>query len=51
MYLSKLNDISERAGWLNKARHFQDLGLGKIQPEIERLIKGEDTEKHLILIY
>ena len=45
MYLSKLNDISERAGWLNKARHFQDLGLGKIQPEIERLITGEDTEK------
>ncbi|RCK56207.1 Aflatoxin biosynthesis regulatory protein [Candida viswanathii] len=44
MYLSKLNGVAERAGWLSKAKHFQDLGLGKIQPEIERLISGSNTE-------
>ncbi|KAL6453253.1 hypothetical protein SBY92_004820 [Candida maltosa Xu316] len=44
MYLSKRSDISEKAMWLSKAKHFQDLGLGKIQPEIEKLINHENYE-------
>ncbi|KAG7665449.1 uncharacterized protein J8A68_001137 [[Candida] subhashii] len=42
IYLSKLNGIAQKAGWLSKAKYFQDLGLAKIQPEIDRLVSDTD---------
>lgn len=42
IYLSKLDGIAQKAGWLSKAKYFQDLGLAKIQSEIDLLVSDTD---------
>ncbi|RLV92548.1 hypothetical protein JA1_003095 [Spathaspora sp. JA1] len=44
IYLSKLNGVAQKAGWLAKAKYFQDLGLKKIQGDIDLLQNDVDID-------